>query len=112
MRRAIARLGGHDHVLVDGLRIADFEAQVGPYTAIVDGDARVYSIACASVVAKVVRDRMMHMLARRYPEYGWDRNAGYATGQHLSALSARGLTAHHRVSFCRTALEVELDFGI
>ena len=59
MRRAIARLGGHDHVLVDGLRIADFEAQVGPYTAIVDGDARVYSIACASVVAKVVRDRMM-----------------------------------------------------
>ncbi len=62
MRRAIARLGGHDHVLVDGLRIADFEAEVGPYTAIVDGDARVYSIACASVVAKTVRDRMMRNL--------------------------------------------------
>ena len=67
MRRAIARLGGHDHVLVDGLRIADFEAQVGPYTAIVDGDARVYSIACASVIAKTVRDRMMHNLARSLP---------------------------------------------
>ena len=52
MRRAIAPAGGHDHVLVDGLRIADFEAQVGPYTSIVDGDARVYTIACASVIAK------------------------------------------------------------
>ena len=59
MRRAIARVGGHEHVLVDGNRIAGFEAQVGPYTNIVDGDAKVYSIACASVVAKVVRDRMM-----------------------------------------------------
>ena len=67
MRRAIARVGGHEHVLVDGNRIAGFEAQVGPYTNIVDGDAKVYSIACASVVAKVVRDRMMAKLAVRYP---------------------------------------------
>ena len=96
MRRAIARLGGHDHVLVDGLRIADFEAQVGPYTSIVDGDARVYSIACASVIAKTVRDRMMHNLAARYPEYGWDRNAGYATREHRDAIRAHGLTPHHR----------------
>ena len=63
MRRAIARVGGHEHVLVDGNRIAGFEAQVGPYTNVVDGDAKVYSIACASVVAKVVRDRMMTKLA-------------------------------------------------
>jgi ribonuclease HII len=71
MRRAIARLGGHEHVLVDGNRIVGFEQQVGPYTNIVDGDAKVYSIACASVVAKVVRDRMMAKLAARYPGYGW-----------------------------------------
>jgi ribonuclease HII len=96
MRRAIARLGGHDHVLVDGLRIADFEQQVGPYTAIVDGDARVYSIACASVIAKTVRDRMMTKLAVRYPEYGWDRNSGYATREHRDAIRAHGLTPHHR----------------
>ena len=64
MRRAIARVGEHDHVLVDGNRIAGFEAQVGPYTNVVDGDARVYSIACASVVAKVVRDRMMERCSR------------------------------------------------
>jgi len=99
MRRAIARLGGHDHVLVDGLRIADFEKQVGPYTAIVDGDAKVYSIACASVVAKTVRDRMMHNLARRYPQYGWERNAGYATLEHREAIRAHGLTPHHRRSW-------------
>ena len=106
MRRAIARLGGHDHVLVDGLRIAGFESQVGPYTAIVDGDARVYSIACASVIAKTVRDRMMTNLAVRYPEYGWDRNAGYATREHRDAIRAHGLTPHHRKSW--QALQVLL----
>ncbi|HKF84724.1 MAG TPA: ribonuclease HII [Candidatus Limnocylindrales bacterium] len=99
MRRAIARLGAHDHVLVDGNRIAGFEQQVGPYTAIVDGDARVYSIACASVVAKVVRDRMMAKLAARYPVYGWDRNQGYATREHRDAIRAHGLTPHHRASW-------------
>jgi ribonuclease HII len=99
MRRAIARLGGHDHVLVDGNRIAGFEAHVGPYTAIVDGDARCYSIACASVVAKVVRDRMMARLAARYPGYGWERNQGYATREHRLAVRRHGLTPFHRRSF-------------
>ena len=99
MRRAIARLGGHDHVLVDGLRIAGFEADVGPYDAIVDGDASVYSIACASVVAKVVRDRLMARLSVRYPGYGWERNAGYATAEHRAALRALGVTPFHRRSF-------------
>ena len=99
MRRAISRLGGHDHVLVDGNRIAGFEAQVGPYTAIVDGDALCYTIACASVVAKVIRDRMMTRLAARYPDYGWDRNAGYATREHRAAMRAHGLTPFHRRSF-------------
>jgi len=99
MRRAVAKLGGHDHVLVDGNRIAGFEAAVGPYTAIVDGDARCYSIACASVVAKVVRDRMMARLAARYPGYGWERNQGYATREHRLAIRAMGLTPFHRRSF-------------
>ncbi|MFL5707547.1 MAG: ribonuclease HII [Chloroflexota bacterium] len=99
MRRAIAKVGGHEHVLVDGNRIAGFEAAVGPYTNIVDGDARVYSIACASVVAKVVRDRMMARLALRYPEYGWERNQGYATKEHRDAIRAHGLTPHHRASW-------------
>jgi ribonuclease HII len=99
MRRAVGRLGGHDHVLVDGNRIAGFEAQVGPYTAIVDGDAKCYTIACASVVAKVVRDRMMNRLAARYPGYGWERNQGYATREHREAIRRLGLTPFHRRSF-------------
>jgi ribonuclease HII len=99
MRRAVAKLGGHDHVLVDGNRIAGFEATVGPYTAIVDGDAKCYTIACASVVAKVIRDRMMARLAARYPGYGWERNQGYATLEHRMAIRALGLTPFHRRSF-------------
>jgi ribonuclease HII len=99
MRRAIARVGGHDHVLVDGNRIAGFEQAVGSYTAIVDGDAKCYTIACASVVAKVVRDRMMSLLAARYPGYGWERNQGYATLEHRLAIRALGLTPFHRRSF-------------
>src|SRR5215207_6899423 len=99
MRRAVSRLGWHDHVLVDGNRIAGFEAQVGPYTAIVDGDAKCYTIACASIVAKVVRDRMMARLAARYPGYGWERNQGYATQEHRDAIRRLGLTPFHRRSF-------------
>ncbi len=99
MRRAIARLGGHDHVLVDGNRIVGFEAHVGPYTSIVDGDATCYSIACASIVAKVVRDRLMSRLAQRYPGYGWEHNAGYATPDHREALATLGPTPFHRRSF-------------
>src|SRR4051812_29542383 len=99
MRRAIGRLGGHDHVLVDGNRIAEFESYVGPYTNIVNGDDLVYSIACASVVAKVVRDRMMLKLHQRYPLYGWDRNSGYASREHRAAIREHGLTPHHRKSW-------------
>ena len=115
MRRAIARLGGHDHVLVDGNRIAGFESHVGPYTAIVDGDAQSYSIACASVVAKVVRDRMMKLLAQRYPGYGWERNQGYATLEHREAIRRQGLTPFHRRSFLalqRTLAGDQLGLGL
>ena len=102
MRRALRRLGGHEHVLVDGLRIRDFEAHVGPYDAIVDGDALCYSIACASIVAKVIRDRLMARLAARHPGYGWERNAGYATREHRAAMTELGITAFHRRSFVTT----------
>jgi len=115
MRRAIARVGGHEHVLVDGNRIAGFEAAVGPYTNVVDGDARVYSIACASVVAKVVRDRMMTLLSARYPGYGWEHNQGYATLDHRMAIRALGLTPFHRRSFLalqRTLAGDQLDFDL
>jgi ribonuclease HII len=115
MRRAIARVGGHEHVLVDGNRIVGFEAQVGPYSNIVDGDAKVYSIACASIIAKVVRDRMMAKLAARYPGYGWEHNQGYATRDHRDAIRAFGLTPFHRRSFLalqRTLAGDQLDLDL
>jgi ribonuclease HII len=115
MRRAIARLGGHDHVLVDGNRIVGFQEHVGPYTSIVDGDATCYSIACASVVAKVVRDRLMRRLAARYPGYGWEHNAGYATADHREALQRLGPTPFHRRSFApvQEALNgVQMDLSL
>jgi ribonuclease HII len=99
IRRAIARAGDHDFVILDGLRINGFEHHVGPYRAVVDGDALCYVVACASIVAKVTRDRLMDRLAARYPGFGWDQNAGYATRQHRHALESVGLTPHHRRTF-------------
>jgi len=121
MRRAIDRVPERDHVLIDGLRIRGFEDQVGRYTAIVDGDAYSYSIAAASVVAKVVRDRLMDRLGERYPFYGWEHNAGYSTAAHRAGIERHGLTPFHRRSFARVAaaeygeqllLPVEMDPGV
>jgi len=111
MRRALARLALRDvhpdAVLVDGRPIRTLGVV---HQAVVDGDARCYSVACASIVAKVTRDRLMQRLDRRYPSYGWSVNAGYGTPGHLAALRAAGLSVHHRVLFCRTALEEQLEF--
>ncbi len=102
MGRAIQRLGvAPEHVLVDGKPIRTLSVE---HQAVVNGDATCYSIACASIVAKVTRDRLMHNLARRYPGYAWERNAGYGTPAHLAGLRTAGLTPHHRAAFCRTAL--------
>jgi ribonuclease HII len=101
MRRAIQRIEGREHVLIDGLRVHGLEKDVGPYTAIVRGDAHCYSIAAASIVAKVVRDRLMDRLAVRHPEYGWEHNAGYATLAHRRGIEEHGVTAFHRRSFAR-----------
>jgi ribonuclease HII len=102
MARAIQRLPvPPDEVLVDGKPIKTLGV---PHHAVVDGDAQCYSIGCASIVAKVVRDRLMQRLAVRHPGYGWESNAGYGTPAHLAGLRAHGLTPHHRVTFCQTAL--------
>jgi ribonuclease HII len=107
MGRALARLAVRpDEVLVDGKPIATLGV---PHHAVVGGDAKCYSIACASIVAKVVRDRLMTRLAARHPAYGWERNAGYGTPTHIAALRVAGLTPHHRLSFCRTALGGQLE---
>jgi ribonuclease HII len=108
MRRALARLTvAPDHVVVDGKPIRTLAV---PHVAVVGGDARCYSVACASIVAKVTRDRLMEALARRHPAYAWERNAGYGTPDHLAGLTAHGATPHHRRSFCRVG-QLSLDLG-
>jgi ribonuclease HII len=114
MRRAICRVAEREHVLIDGLRVYRLEQHVGPYTAIVRGDAKVYSIAAASIVAKVIRDRLMDRLAARHPHYGWEHNAGYATLEHRRGIEEHGITAFHRRSFARVRAvelgeQMELD---
>jgi ribonuclease HII len=84
------------HIIVDGLPVRELGEK---HTAVVDGDAKCHAIACASIVAKVVRDRAMHMLATRYPGYGWENNVGYGTAEHRSAIVDLGITPHHRRSF-------------
>ncbi len=70
-----------------------------PSTAIVKGDAKSYSIAAASILAKVTRDKYMVDLAQQFPGYDWENNVGYPTKSHLSALKKLGVTPHHRVTF-------------
>jgi ribonuclease HII len=99
MRRALERLRvAPDHVVIDGRRMRTLPI---PHTAVVHGDARCFSIACASIVAKVTRDLLMTRLAKRYPHYIWEHNAGYTTREHVSGLTVHGITPHHRRSFCR-----------
>jgi len=108
MRRALGRLSiVPDHVLIDGKAIRSLTIA---HTAVVHGDARCFSIACASIIAKVTRDRLMHSLARRYPTYRWDHNVGYATQDHIAGLATAGITPHHRRSFMRIR-QLSFDFG-
>jgi ribonuclease HII len=107
MRRALRRLRVvPDHVLVDGNPIRSLGVE---HTAVVGGDACCHSIACASIVAKVTRDRVMHALARRYPHYRWETNVGYGTADHHAGLASHGLTPHHRRSFSPVA---QLTLGL
>lgn len=104
MRRAVARLPFRpDLLLVDGRRAPG----LGAHRPIVRGDVRCHSIACASILAKTTRDRLMCRLDPRYPEYGWASNKGYRTPDHLAAIRRHGPTPHHRTTFAGV-LQTEL----
>ncbi len=97
MARAVLRLPRPpDLALVDGNRKPNLTCAV---RCVIGGDALCLSIAAASIVAKVVRDRAMSRLAMRFPAYGWESNAGYATVGHRRALRDHGATRHHREAF-------------
>ena len=108
MRRAVGRLPTlPDLALVDG----NYPPKLGcAVQCVVGGDGLSLSIAAASIVAKIVRDRAMARLAVRFPDYGWDGNAGYATAAHRAAIRRFGPTPHHRPSF-GTVAQMALDLG-
>jgi ribonuclease HII len=98
MRRAVAALPRvPGFALVDGNRLPP--GLPCPAECIIGGDGRSLSVAAASIVAKVTRDRLMVALSQQYPGYGWDRNAGYGVPEHAAALKSLGITPHHRRSF-------------
>ena len=98
MVRAVAGLRARpDHVLVDGPMVPNDLCL--PATPIVRGDARSVSIAAASIVAKICRDRIMVDLAQQHPGYGWHTNMGYGSKSHMVALQNLGVTPHHRRTF-------------
>ncbi len=97
MRRAVLALGvPPEHVVVDARRIPGIST---PQTPLIGGDARCFSVAAASIVAKVERDRIMRELDARYPQYGFRDNMGYGTPQHLAAIDRCGPSPAHRRSF-------------
>ncbi len=97
MARAVAGLPAPPgHCLIDGLPLPRFD---WPHTGVVKGDSRSLSIAAASIIAKVSRDRMMRDLDREFPDYGFAKHQGYGTAQHLEALRLHGPCRHHRRSF-------------
>ena len=107
MQRAVRKLGVKpDFLLIDGNRFRPFDGY--PYETIVHGDATYACIAAASVLAKTYRDEHMRSLAKLYPEYGWERNMGYPTPEHLEAIRRYGYTPEHRKSFHPKQLEPTL----
>ncbi|NNE35146.1 MAG: ribonuclease HII [Rhodothermales bacterium] len=98
MRRAILKLAPQpSHVLVDGNHV--IPDSVWPIEAVIRGDLKSQSIAAASIIAKVERDRLMHELHETHPEYGWISNVGYPTRAHYEALSVHGASPLHRTTF-------------
>jgi ribonuclease HII len=110
MQRAVLRLDpAPEFLLIDGNKFRPF----GPYgfkdyQTVVHGDATYASIAAASVLAKTYRDDFMRQIARDYPQYGWERNMGYPTAEHIEAIRRHGFTPWHRMSFHVKELEPSL----
>ena len=107
MQRAVSRLGIRpDFLLIDGNKFKPFDGFA--YQTVVKGDATYASIAAASVLAKTYRDEYMKKLALECPQYGWDRNMGYPTRDHVEAIKQFGYTPYHRKSFHLKELEPSL----
>lgn len=107
MQRAVRKLSiKPEFLLIDGNRFKPFDDY--KYQCVVKGDATYTSIAAASVLAKTYRDEYMRQLAQEFPQYGWERNMGYPTKEHVQAIIEHGYTQHHRKSFHLKQLEPTL----
>ncbi len=111
MKRAHDQISGITHSLVDGNKAPNLSSIT---ETVIKGDSKSKTIAAASIIAKVHRDRIMNALALEYPQYGWERNAAYPTKEHREALLTHGVTPHHRRSFApvRKILESEQALNI
>ncbi len=96
MKEAHDKLGNIDHALVDGNKAPALSSNT---ITVVKGDSKSKTIAAASIIAKVHRDRVMLELSKKHPHYGWESNSGYPTKQHREAIETHGITPHHRKSF-------------
>ena len=97
MYSALTKLGIVDYALIDGnVILSPLDL---PQQQIIKGDCKSISIASASIIAKVTKDRIMHQLHKEYPMYGWNTNMGYGTSKHMEAIKKYGITVHHRKSF-------------
>lgn len=97
------------HILVDGdKKIPNLEI---PQTTIIKGDFHSLSISCASIIAKVTRDRSISKMAEVYPEYGFQKHKGYATKDHIEAIKKHGLTDIHRKTFCKNFFVEQMNFN-
>lgn len=103
MHRAVGKLKIRpDHLLIDGNRFkpyVDEEWRTIPHHTVVKGDATYMAIAAASILAKTARDEYMIRLAEEFPGYGWERNMGYPTKEHIEGLRKLGVTPHHRLTY-------------
>jgi ribonuclease HII len=98
MRRAVKKLNQFQtQLIIDGK--IDLQLAKYPSKGIIKGDQKSYSIAAASIVAKIHRDRYMNFLSYKHPSYGWSSNAGYGTKKHIEEIYRKGITSHHRKSF-------------
>ena len=109
MNRAVQKLKViPEHLLIDGNR---FRPQSDiPFTCMIKGDGRFYSIAAASVLAKTYRDEWMEKIHGEYPQYDWAKNKGYPTKKHRAAISEFGITEYHRLSFRLLDEQLKLEF--
>ena len=110
MQRALRHATNWDHAIVDGPPMRELPAE--RCSAVIDGDALCLSVACASIVAKVARDDLLRLLAKRHPGYGWEHNAGYLTAEHRAAIRRLGVTPHHRRGFLRTTLAASEGYAV